>query len=258
MHGGNNRGSRDGDYFPAMADILSGLLFIFIIIAMVFAINVRESVESALERQTVAERTYAQTVKRIMSARLKLLQTLQQRLSDAHIPATIVPDDGILRLPAAAFFGDKGQDLQARADAAKILADALADTLGCVADGGNPALPGCADFAPLRLQTAHLDIHDDGHPGTPLPVDRLSQVQAAGLLASLAQDHPPLLLLSRPDGRALLDVRGQGNRWPLAKPGAAPGDKNSAGDLNNRLDLRIEPVLPPAPDEDSVTEQPSR
>ena len=111
-------------YFVSMTDLMVGLLFIFIIMLMFFALQYRDA---ELQRKQATEQLV-----NAEQVRDEILEDLQNRLRERGINVQIVKDQGILRLPEAILFDKSKADINPRGDdAVAALADALAAVLPC-------------------------------------------------------------------------------------------------------------------------------
>src|SRR5690606_32891699 len=108
------------NYFVSMTDMMVGLLFIFIILVMYYALQFRE----VTEELTGADNT-----------RAEILQQIQASLKSKGVDVTIATQNGILRLPDSILF-DSGQDTLKPDGQEKVarLALALDEVLPCYTD----------------------------------------------------------------------------------------------------------------------------
>src|ERR1700739_2922594 len=83
----------DESYFVSMTDIMVGLLFLFIIMLMFFALKFQQ----ATTNLSTANDT-----------RSKILESIAQALKDHGVPVEIDIENGILRLPEQILF-DRGK-----------------------------------------------------------------------------------------------------------------------------------------------------
>src|ERR1700728_3845717 len=83
-------------YFVSMTDLLVGMLFIFIIMLMAFALNLREQQERF--NQTTAAITEAN------EARRRMLQEIKHSLEKHGVKVFVDPETGVLRLPEQLLF----------------------------------------------------------------------------------------------------------------------------------------------------------
>ena len=114
--------SKDEGYYASMADLMAGMLFIFIIVAMVFAIDVRKDrVEAVAEAEAKAEaRVKAELdipatpldrpapVDTEIAVRARLVETIRDFLAARGVRVESEPREGLLRLPAGPLFAPAG------------------------------------------------------------------------------------------------------------------------------------------------------
>jgi chemotaxis protein MotB len=232
-------------YFISMTDLMVGLLFIFIIMLMVFALQYREAERKNLE----AEQVIKKTTERLVDAdqvRNEILESLRKYLLDHGLVVDIVKDQGVLRLGEEILFA-KGSPDTTNDKAIDILAQALATVLPCyTAITSSPP----ADCPPKRavIESIFIEGHTDIDVLTPRPGMRdnldLSAIRAANTFRRLVAKRPDLLEFKNTREFAILSVSGYGEYRP-----AAPGDptlENKA--KNRRIDLRILMTTPRAED----------
>ena len=123
-----NNFTRDEGYYASMADLMAGMLFIFIIVAMVFAIDVRKDrVEAVAEAEAKAEaRVKAELeipatpldrpapVDTEIAVRARLVETIRDFLAARGVRVESEPREGLLRLPANLLFAPSGAVLAER------------------------------------------------------------------------------------------------------------------------------------------------
>ena len=109
-----DRFSKDEGYYASMADLMAGMLFIFIIVAMVFAMDVRKDrVDAVAEAEAKAEaRVKAELdipatpldrpapVDIEIAVRARLVETIRDFLASRGVQVESEPREGLLRLPA--------------------------------------------------------------------------------------------------------------------------------------------------------------
>jgi flagellar motor protein MotB len=233
---------QDESYFVSMTDLLVGMLFVFIILLMAFALNLRDQqqqVNSAANRLTKAN-----------IARKELLEHLEKSLRDEGVTVHVDVMNGLLRLPEEVLFSrgeyrlaDRGRRTLHRL--AFHLAQVL-PTYACVpqSTGGKARCP--HEETAARLETILIEGHTDdapaqGAPGTCLSDNwALSACRATAVFSELISDQPALgemendRPLSRTGGvlenEKLLGVSGYADRRPVSEidPSA-----------NRRIDLRF-------------------
>ena len=91
----------DENFFVSMTDMMVGMLFIFIILLMAFALNFREAQET---QQTINEASLGSR-----KDRDNILSSLSQILENQGVQVTIDHENGVMRLKADILF-DKAKD----------------------------------------------------------------------------------------------------------------------------------------------------
>jgi flagellar motor protein MotB len=255
-------------YFASVSDLMVGVLFVFLLMLTVFALNYRDAetaqtterakyeqaardlaAQQAIALAAQAEsRTEAaengqlrtllgRTAERIQAdaedraaARLALLTRLQRDLRERQIEVAVDPEPGVLRLSGDALFETGSAALGAKArPVVRTLAEALARIL---TDGGAAA-----------LETVLVEGHTDRQRFQGLDAaesqdrnDRLSADRALAVFLELRRDQPVLDMLRNAAGQPLLGVSGYGERRPRADL-VCGADGNCPG--NRRIDLRF-------------------
>ena len=229
----------DEGYFISMSDMLTGLLFIFIILLLYFALQFR---------QTTQELTGANT------ARQQLLEELKVRLKRQGLQVEIDPVTGVLRLPDAILFESGSPALSPRGViAVQKVANALIAVLPCYTDVPAEVASCQSKRSTYRIDALFVEGHTDKQRlmrgGRDTNID-LSAQRAINTYLALVDKYPQLDLLTTsykgantPDRRVpILSVSGYGPKRPV------PGHDSFAQadlDKNRRIDLRF---LMAAPD----------
>jgi chemotaxis protein MotB len=197
----NGNGAREDEegegYFASVSDLMVGVLFVFLLMLTVFALNFRDAeqaqtverqkYEQALrdleeQRQRTAEQEanarrestendrlrdllrramvqITQDIEDRESARLRLLESLQAALHERHIEVTLDPTSGILHLSGDLLFQTGSSSLGPQAHVVvQALADVLMKTLPCYS--GTSAVEGCKK-AETALETVLVEGHTD-------------------------------------------------------------------------------------------------
>jgi chemotaxis protein MotB len=234
----------DEGYFISMSDMLTGLLFVFIILLLYFALQFR---------QTTQELTGAN------EARKELLEDLKERLKRQGLQVEIDPVTGVLRLPDEILFESGSEALSpAGIVAVQTVADTLAAVVPCFTEP-HPPLP-CQrrSRSTYRIDALFVEGHTDKTPflraGRDTNID-LSTARAINTYLVLLSRQPELdglKTLYRGEDDAvdrpvpILSVSGYGPKRPV------PGhDSFRPEDLskNRRIDLRF---LMATPDPESI------
>src|SRR5690242_11023946 len=135
----------DESYFVSMTDLMIGLLFIFIIMLMSFAINFRMAQNSseaardnavrqagaAAAQATALARTNERLTDNDATMRF-ILEVLAAKLREAGVPVRVFPEVGVLRLPERVLFDSGRAELKPEAiTAVAVLARELGALLPC-------------------------------------------------------------------------------------------------------------------------------
>src|SRR6266702_1928833 len=90
-------------YFASMTAVVIGLLFIFIIMLMFFAMRFQQATEQQIE-VTERQKTLIDDLTDSETARSEILQSLGDRLQREGIIVSIIKEEGILRFPEEIIF----------------------------------------------------------------------------------------------------------------------------------------------------------
>lgn len=227
----------EGSYLASVSDLMSGLLFVFMIALMVFVLSLVEQ-----------EKSKEQEVKRLKGAdeaREELLEELQRALIRDGVEIAIDSKQGVLRLKEGVLFqsgsadlGDEGDEVVAK------IGTALADVLPCYThSAATPRPTRCPERSAEGLMDAlFIEGHTDDRPlglGKAFRDNwELSTARARSVYLSLTSHRPALDDLRNGDSQAILTVSGYADRR-----GVAPNDTDDNRRRNRRIDLRF--VLAP-------------
>jgi flagellar motor protein MotB len=139
--------AEEENYFISMTDMMVGVLFIFIIMLMSFALNFQKQADRQEDKISVAEEVGRKLealeqrvsqrlseIREAASARAQLLHDLRDALSREGLNVTVDEANGVLRLSEdAILFPVNGADLVGRA---RDNVDKLARVLGCEPNQG--------------------------------------------------------------------------------------------------------------------------
>jgi Flagellar motor protein len=242
----DHHAEEDENYFISMTDMMVGILFVFIILLMVFAMNFREQTDTSEEqiRRLEQVRDTANDVQievRALQAQVEteisaaaaaadltqsLLETLRERLAAEGLEVTIDPRSGVLRLNEEAInFEVDRADLTERA-AANV--DKLAIVLATVLPFYSPE----NSTGPAYIETVFIEGHTDER-GLPERNWELSTQRAVNTFWRLVQQQPYLRELKNRAGTPVLSAAGYADSRPI--PGVDPTDY----DHHRRIDLRF-------------------
>lgn len=194
----------EGGYFASVSDLMVGILFVFLLVLTVFALNYRQAEkDQTIERsryeeaQRQAERAKQEAIKArelarqqelradqlrdflaakseelqraidaSTSARNRLLATLETTLAQRGVKVWVDAQAGILHLPGDLLFATNSASLSAKQrENVDILADALAQALPCYTPIEDRS--GCDTTDLPILETVLIEGHTDRRPISP-------------------------------------------------------------------------------------------
>lgn len=231
--------NHDESYFASFTDLLVGILFIFIIMLMLFASNMRK------QEQVTKEVT--EQVTAMIESRDIVLREIEKTLKELGIKVTIDESQGILRLPDSILFDRGRYELSpAGNEALAKLAGVLKTYLPCLARVDDAALKQSCTPLKLKSQEALEAVLIEGHTdrtGAEIGFDNwtLSVNRAINVFRELKEAQPVLdtgIYAEHIDVKTgerhkdhILAASGYEARRPVV-------DKNDAPQ-NRRIDLRF-------------------
>jgi chemotaxis protein MotB len=228
-----------GNYFASMTDLMLGLLFIFIIMLMAFALNLRE-----------AEHKMASAARELTEADLARREMLHdvEKVLQGRLPVTVDEDNGTLQLGDDVLFPKGSADSYPEAlPKLRMLGNALDLVLPCYAAAADERpLDHCADKRKGRLEAVYVEGHTDA---TPIHTPRfpsnwdLSAARASETFNRLVDAYPGLGQLRNDRHERLIGVSGYGEFRPLDDSGSEEGMQK-----NRRIELRFIMVSPGSPE----------
>jgi len=219
--------SEDG-YYVSITDMLVGLLFLFIILLMYFALQLKLATQDLVTAE---------------ESRTELLQKVAGYMQEHNVRAEADLTAGVLRLPDQILF-DKGRDAPKAegVTALQVLADGLVENLPCYAFQKVSSPP--ADCTSNHhLEAIFIEGHTDSDPITPNARLRdnwdLSAARAANTFRILTGYRPGLMDFlsepaSEPGALPIFSVAGYADQRPVAE-----GDSEAAKNRNRRIDVRF-------------------
>ncbi|RFC62259.1 hypothetical protein DYI37_17295 [Fulvimarina endophytica] len=235
------------NYFISMTDMMVGILFVFIIMLMVFALNLQRLTDQTRDQIAVADdlaRQISELQERIDSefaaineadaARRQLLKTLKDSLQAAGLSVEIDETNGVLRLAENAIrFASNDSRLSAQAvgnvrKVAGVLAETLPRYALCNQDGS------CQQSdAANRVETVFIEGHTDV-TGLDERNWQLSTERAVNTYREIIETAPKLRDLRNGEAREVLSVSGYSSTRPVSE-----GSERTDFDRNRRIDLRF-------------------
>jgi flagellar motor protein MotB len=234
-----------GDYFASMTDLMLGLVFIFIIMLMVFALDMRQ-----------AENRMTDTTAKLSEANLARRDLLRDmtRILAGKLPVTVDEENGTLQLGGDILFPRGSADAYPEAlGKLRLLGEALAAVLPCYAEASETPPASCSSHHQGRLDAVYIEGHTDT---TPIHTTRfqsnwdLSAARASATFSRLVEAFPALGTLKNDRQDALIGVSGYGEYRPVDD-----GASEAAMQRNRRIELRFIMATPSAAQVERIIDQ---
>ena len=254
----------DDSYLASVSDLMVGLLFLFIIILMAFALNFRSAEDAAeatldellteRDRLAIAQEALAGDRDRLLAERdrlaqitdrllardaerAELLTRIKAMLASRGLEVEVDLENGILRLPESLLFASNEAALSETGEQAiVVLAGVLDGILPCYVHAANER--DCPRGALDVLEAVLIEGHTDDRPirGGPFRDNwELSAARARNTYLALIGAAPGLdALKNGSGGEALLGLSGYAARRPVIA-----ADTDEARRVNRRIDLRF-------------------
>lgn len=211
-------------YFVSMTDMMVGLLFIFILMLMYFALQY----QSTTEKLTNANQT-----------RGEILVKIGESLKDQGFEVEINPESGILRLNEKVLRFASGSAVveEQYKDVIAALANALGNVLPCYSNEITYEKLSCVENEEKHwLEAVFIEGHTDNVPyvGGNL---KLSTQRAANTYDELIKVRSEIESLKNSDGQPLLSVSGYGEKRPV--PESKENGTQEQRQMNRRIELRV-------------------
>jgi chemotaxis protein MotB len=209
-------------YFVSMTDVVIGLLFIFIIMLMFFAMRFQEATQDQ-KKVTEKQNELIDDLADAEKARGDLLDKIGKSLKDKGINVIVIKDEGILRIPEEILFETSKWELNAKGvEAVRTVAKALDTVLPCYTTGPRSNTVDCP-ATKAKVEAIFIEGHADASPFIPrqrraqstMPNSPSVQAAQGGLLlarpslpqpATSEQRRPPSLGLPREVPKDNLDL----------------------------------------------------
>ena len=138
-------------FFTSFTDLLVGVIFLFMLLLMVFALNLKNEAPPKIVTEEI---------------RAKLLSTIADRMQARGMPVTVDLGNGILRLPAALLFESGEWTLTENGQhVVGTLSQVLGEVLPCGAATGDTSRCGALNLNGL-LDSVLIEGHTDNRPFT--------------------------------------------------------------------------------------------
>lgn len=228
----SNAPEESGDYLVSLADLMAGLLFVFIITLMVFVMTF----QGATTELTNTEHL-----------RTGMLQRISSELSQRGVQVLVVEDHGVLRLTENEILFPSGSAEPREEDLPHlaVLGEVLETVLSCYAKRSDNTLPpsNCHDDTLFgRLEAVFLEGHTDNMPIRGGHFEDnwvLSAQRALYTYRALSRARPGLNSLVNYRGEPLFSVSGYGDGRPMVAHATPTPEVR-----NRRIDLRFIMVPP--------------
>jgi chemotaxis protein MotB len=225
------RGREGESYFVSMTDMMVGLLFVFLILLMYFALQYRNEVK---------------TIQSADDTRIGILEGLQKSLKDQGVEVSIDEQTGVLRLPDQLLFNSGETTPKPEGVIAlEKLAMALEDVIPCYAYADPPAKrPDSCPPITHTIELLYIEGHTDSTPIKKYPINDnwdLSYQRAKNTRLAISAVAPVLEQLrnaprDEPGSAPILTHVGHADMRPIANAQSI--------EQNRRIDLRITMAKP--------------
>jgi len=236
----------DEGFFVSMTDMMVGMLFLFILMLMFFALKFNEA--------TVQINKTNEILKSAEETRTEILHDLQRSLKDQGITVEIDVENGILRLPENILFERNRSDLTGRGrEAIVVLARSLGAVLPCFASLPGETRPNTCPDTPHSVEAIFVEGHTDSDGDDALNWN-LSVQRGLNTYHAMVDGTPTISRFCNTKNQAILSVSGYGKQRPVR-----PNDTIENKRQNRRIDLRFIMTTPKGKSvediEKKVTEQ---
>jgi flagellar motor protein MotB len=216
-------------YYVSLADLLIGLIFIFIILLVASAMSYQKAEQRAQKLQIALDER--------ADIRLRLLKSIQSDLAAKGIDVRVDERNGVLRLPEKALFASGEAVLDAAGEAAvRELGRALNKRLRCY--GFEKGRSGCPEDTASILEAVYIEGHTDN---VRIASRRfasnweLSSARAIATYRALLNAAPVLVGVRNVQNTAtLVGVSAYADQRPIGDNATLPGRRE-----NRRIDLRF-------------------
>lgn len=247
----SNHGKEEDSYLASLSDLMVGMLFIFIIILMSFALKLRVA-ETELENKMTEVEKLKEELDKLRKKltqdnelREQMLQDIKHTLEQQGVKVELDLKNGIVRLPEKLLFDSGSADFNVNGEnAVTHLAQALAVLLPCYGQQASPTGNCPANAQPIRLDVILIEGHTDN-----VPINRrdftdnwaLSMARARNTYEELTKEVPSLAEIRNSRSENLFSMSAYADTRPVA-----PNDSDTGKRQNRRIDLRFILATPEA------------
>lgn len=227
--------SEEENYFISMTDMMVGMIFLFIIILMFFAMKFNDV--------SVQESEVLNTLLDANSTRATLLQKIKVIMLEKGFIVELDQDNGLLHLPENIMFDKGGYYLNGQGRRAVVtLGWALSEILPCYARSDAPSRPASCLPTPHKIEAVFVEGHTDSDGDDSSNWD-LSVRRSLNTYQFMIDSHPNLAGLLNHNGQPFFSVSGYGEQRPLR-----PNDSDENKRKSRRVDIRLVMAAPKADD----------
>lgn len=256
--------TNDENYLASVSDIMSGLIFIFIITLMVFSLQLKgsqedqikeierlkeqiiqnEALQKKLEEEKLRYKKVLEMLTNARGLRDNILKSIEQSLNEKGFVVKLDTDHGVLSLPEQVLFPSGSDKLRTQGqEILKLLADILITNLKAHtfdATGAsifsNTVLPD--GIQPSFIESIFIEGHTDDIPVRKTSIFRdnwdLSTARSLATFKTLIEAKPNLNNLFNESGYPIFSVCGYAEFRPIASNATDEGRNQ-----NRRIDIRI-------------------
>lgn len=237
----NGESSEGENYFVSMTDMMVGLLFVFIIMLMTFALSYRQREDVSqddIDKLRKAVQVVDQKIddlKKVFQTRAQFLADMERRLVELGVQVKVDPDTGVLRLGEGILFDPQSSIIKQPAGRVNIgkLSTVLAEVLPCYAGQAGSRPSRCGTSGEVTLESIFLEGHADSSGPVQSNWD-LSVNRAIATYRELERSALEVTSMKNPSGERLFSVSGYGHYRPVDTNDTPPGRA-----ANRRIDLRF-------------------
>lgn len=217
-------------YYVSMTDLMVGVIFIFVIILMYFALQLQQAESRRLTRIDELERA--------QQARTEMLVDVKESLLKEGIKVEIDEENGILHLPEQVLFESGQASLNSDGQKAiGVLSRSLAEILPCYTPQ-RVNLGRCKGRIDAQVESLFIEGHTDDKPvsiANPIGDNwRLSAERAIATFKEVQRATPTLDELVNYRRQKLFSVSGYSEYRPRQS-----NETESGRSANRRIDLRV-------------------
>ena len=230
-------------YMISVSDLMAGLLFIFIITLMVFALRLKDTEDAEKHRLSVRVSQISSAYDHLTGSRLvrdRLLRIIKDDL-EPKFKVEINLDHGILTLPEEILFPSGSAKLQIQGkEMLNELSKVLIDTLPCFTGTVKMSRPWSCDkyWHPGQVEAIFLEGHTDDVPIKTNSAFKdnwdLSAARAIETYKYLIYQNPELEEINNSDEIPIFSVSGYAYKRPVV-----PNITDENRRRNRRIDLRF-------------------